>query len=87
MELWSTTLSTLIGRGKILNETNSNSITLTIKDIEFKGSTSNINVKSNNTDNFLKIQNISSRISQSFQTNNSINLELNTAVGTIFKNA
>jgi spermidine/putrescine transport system ATP-binding protein len=72
---------------KILDETNSNSIPLTIKDIEFKGSTSNINVKSNNTDNFLKIQNISSNISNSFQTNNLINVELNTAVGTIFKNA
>ena len=71
---------------KILDETSTNSLTLTIKDIEFKGSTSNINVKSNSTDNFLKIQNISSSISQSFQKNNSINVELNTAVGTIFKN-
>ena len=71
---------------KILDETSTNSLTLTIKDIEFKGSTSNINVKSNSTDNFLKIQNISSSISQSFKKNNSINVELNTAVGTIFKN-
>jgi len=71
---------------KIINEANTNSISLTIKNIEFKGSTSNINVKSNNGDNFLKIQNISSSISQSFKQGNSINIELNTAVGTIFKN-
>ena len=41
---------------------------------------------SKNGDNFLKIQNISSSISQSFQQGDSINIELNTAVGTIFKN-
>ena len=71
---------------KIISEKNSNSISVAIKDIEFKGSTSNINVKNNNSDNVLKIQNISSNISQSFQQGNSINIELNTAVGTIFKN-
>ena len=71
---------------KIINEANSNSISLDIKDIEFKGSTSNVNVKNKNNDNFLKIQNISSNISQSFHEGNSINIELNTAVGTIFKN-
>ena len=71
---------------KIKTESNTNSISLNIKDIEFKGSTSNINVENKNGDNFLKIQNISSSISQSFQQGNSINIELNTAVGTIFKN-
>ena len=71
---------------KIINEANTNSISLNIKDIEFKGSTSNINVQSKNSDNFLKIQNISSSISQSFQKDNLINIELNTTVGTIFKN-
>jgi len=71
---------------KIINEANTNSISLNIKDIEFKGSTSNINVQSKSSDNFLKIQNISSSISQSFQKDNLINIELNTTVGTIFKN-
>ena len=71
---------------KIKAESNTNSISLNIKDIEFKGSTSNINVENKNGDNFLKIQNISSSISQSFQQGNLINIELNTAVGTIFKN-
>ncbi len=71
---------------KIINEANTNSIGLSIKDIEFKGSTSNINVKSNSGDNFLKIQNISSSISQTLQKDNSINLEINTSSGTIFKN-
>jgi len=71
---------------KIKAESNTNSISLNIKEIEFKGSTSNINVENKNGDNFLKIQNISSSISQSFKQGNSINIELNTAVGTIFKN-
>jgi len=71
---------------KIINEANTNSIGLSIKDIEFKGSTSNINAKSNSGDNFLKIQNISSSISQKLQKDNSINLEINTSSGTIFKN-
>ena len=71
---------------QIINVASTNSISLTIKDIEFKGSTSNINVQSKSSDNFLKIQNISSSISQSFQKDNLINIELNTTVGTIFKN-
>jgi spermidine/putrescine transport system ATP-binding protein len=71
---------------QILNKSNSNSIELLIKDIEFRGSTSNLNVKSKNNKNYLKIQNISSNISNNFQQGNSINLEFNTALGTIFKN-
>jgi spermidine/putrescine transport system ATP-binding protein len=71
---------------KIISQANTNSISLAIKDIEFKGSTSNINVKTKNSGNFVKIQNISSNISQSFQQGNSVNIEFNTAVGTIFKN-
>ena len=71
---------------KILSQSNSNSIELLIKDIEFRGPTSNLNVKSKNSDKYLKIQNISSNISQAFKQGASINLEFNTEFGTIFKN-
>jgi ABC-type sulfate/molybdate transport systems ATPase subunit len=70
---------------KILNQNNSNSIEVIIKDLEFRGSTSNLNVKSRHSEKYLKIQNISSNISQSFQQGDVINVELNTGVGTIFK--
>jgi spermidine/putrescine transport system ATP-binding protein len=70
---------------KILNQNNSNSIEVIIKDVEFRGSTSNLNVKSKHSEKYLKIQNISSNISQSFQQGDVINVELNTGVGTIFK--
>ena len=69
---------------KILNSKNDNSLELIIRDIEFKGSTSNINAKSSLSDNILKIQNISSNISQSFSEGDSIQVELNTSGGTIF---
>lgn len=70
---------------KILSQSNSNSIELIIKDIEFRGPTSNLNVKSKNSDKYLKIQNISSNISQTFKQGASVNLEFNTELGTIFK--
>ena len=70
---------------KILSQSNSNSIELIIKDIEFRGPTSNLNVKSKNSDKYLKIQNISSNISQAFKQGASINLEFNSSLGTIFK--
>ena len=70
---------------KILSQSNSNSIELLIKDIEFRGPTSNLNVKSKNSDNYLKIQNISTNISQAFKQGASINLEFNTEFGTVFK--
>ena len=69
---------------KILNNKGPNSIELIISDIEFKGSTSNVNAKSNFSNNTLKIQNISSNISKSFSVDSSIQIELNTKGGTIF---
>ena len=69
---------------KILDNQNSKSLELIIRDIEFKGSTSNINAKSSLSDNILKIQNISSNISKSFSLGDSIHVELNTSGGTIF---
>ena len=70
---------------KILSQSNSSSIELIIKDIEFRGPTSNLNVKSKNSEKYLKIQNISSSISQTFQKGAAINLEFNSELGTIFK--
>ena len=70
---------------KILDQSSSNSIEVIIKDVEFRGSTSNLNVKSQHSEKYLKIQNISSNISQPFQQGDVINVELNTGVGTIFK--
>ena len=55
-----------------------------IKDISFKGSTSTINVTMKREMHFLKIQNISSNISQSLSIGTSINIEFNTKLGTIF---
>jgi ABC-type Fe3+/spermidine/putrescine transport system ATPase subunit len=70
---------------KIVNQSNSISIEVIIKDVEFIGSTSNLNVKNRHSEKYLKIQNISSNISQSFQKGDVINVELNTGVGIIFK--
>ena len=55
-----------------------------IKDISFKGSTSIINAINENGDAFLKIQNISSNISQSLSVGDLINIEFNTEFGSIF---
>ena len=63
---------------------NENSMQVKIKDISFKGSTSTINVTNEKGDAFLKIQNISSNISQSLSIGTSINIEFNTKLGTIF---
>ena len=69
---------------QIVNSKNTNSLELTIRDIEFKGSTSNINAKSSLSDKILKIQNISSNVSQSFKEGDPIQVELNTSGGAIF---
>ncbi len=69
---------------KILERKNTNSLELIIKDIEFKGSTSNINAKNSLNNNTLKIQNISSNISKSFNEGDKIHIELNTIGGSIF---
>ena len=63
---------------------NENSMQVKIKDISFKGSTSIINAINENGDAFLKIQNISSNISQSLSVGDLINIEFNTEFGSIF---
>ena len=63
---------------------NENSMQVKIKDISFKGSTSTINVTNEKGDAFLKIQNISSNISQSLSTGTLISIEFNTKLGSIF---
>ncbi len=68
---------------KLVNK-NENSMQVKIKDISFKGSTSTINVANEKGDAFLKIQNISSNISQSLSKGASINIEFNTKLGSIF---
>ena len=63
---------------------NENSIRIKIKDISFKGSTSTINATNENEDALLKIQNISSNISQSLSVGTYIDVEFNTKYGSIF---
>ena len=65
-------------------EKNENSMQVKIKDISFKGSTSIINAINENGDAFLKIQNISSNISQSLSVGDLISIEFNTEFGSIF---
>ena len=63
---------------------NENSMKVKIRDISFKGSTSTINATNENEDKLLKIQNISSNISQSLSVGTYINVEFNTELGSIF---
>lgn len=63
---------------------NENSMQVKIRDISFKGSTSTINATNEKGDAFLKIQNISSNISQSLSTGTLISIEFNTKLGSIF---
>ena len=63
---------------------NENSMQVKIRDISFKGSTSTINATNEKGDALLKIQNISSNISQSLSTGTLISIEFNTKLGSIF---
>ncbi len=63
---------------------NENSMRVKIRDISFKGSTSTINATNENEDALLKIQNISSNISQSLSVGTYIDVEFNTEFGSIF---
>ena len=63
---------------------NENSMKVKIKDISFKGSTSTINATNENNDVILKIQNISSNISQTLSVGTYVDVEFNTELGSIF---
>ena len=63
---------------------NENSMRVKIRDISFKGSTSTINATNENEDALLKIQNISSNISQSLSVGTYIDVVFNTEFGSIF---
>ncbi len=63
---------------------NENSMRVKIRDISFKGSTSTINATNENEDALLKIQNISSNISQSLSVGTYIDVKFNTEFGSIF---
>jgi len=69
---------------KIIDKKNDSSLELKIKEVDFKGSTSTINLLSNNSNKIIKIQNISSNISKNFSEGDSIYIEFNSNSGNIF---
>ena len=68
----------------LTNEKNENTLELKVKEIDFKGSTSTLNLLSKNSETTIKLQNISSNISKSLSENSIVNIEFNKNSGNIF---
>ncbi len=68
----------------LANEKNENTLEVKVKEIDFKGSTSTLNLLSMNLNREIKLQNISSNISKSLSKNSIVNIEFNKNTGNIF---
>ncbi len=68
----------------LTNNENENSLELKVKEIDFKGSTSTLNLLSKNSNANIKLQNISSNISKSLSENSVVYIEFNENTGNIF---
>tara|TARA_B100000029_G_scaffold494752_1_gene558908 strand:+ start:171 stop:1274 length:1104 start_codon:yes stop_codon:yes gene_type:complete len=63
-----------------------NTLELEVSEIDFKGSVSTINVMDKNSNNKIKIQNISSNVSKKYQSGSKVNILINPESGNIFSN-
>ena len=63
-----------------------NTLELEVSEIDFKGSVSTINVMDKNSNNKIKIQNISSNVSKKYQSGSKVNILINPVSGNIFSN-
>ena len=68
----------------LTNKDNENSLELKVKEIDFKGSTSTLNLLSKNSNADIKLQNISSNISKSLSEDSLVYIEFNENTGNIF---
>ncbi len=68
----------------LTDESNENSLELKVKEINFKGSTSTLDLLDKNEDKIIKLQNISSNISKSLSEGSNVKIEFNKNSGNIF---
>ena len=70
----------------IVNNNEENSIELEVSEIDFKGSVSTINLFNNDSTKKIKVQNISSNVSNTFSPGTKVNILINPNSGNIFSN-
>ena len=70
----------------ITEDNEKNTLELEVSEIDFKGSVSTINVMDKNSNNKIKIQNISSNVSKKYQSGSKVNILINPESGNIFSN-
>ena len=68
----------------LANVKNKNTLEVKVKEIDFKGSTSTLNLLSKNSNTNIKLQNISSNISKSLSEDSLVYIEFNENTGNIF---
>ena len=70
----------------IVNNNEENSIELEVSEIDFKGSVSTINLFNNDSTKKIKVQNISSNVSNTYSPGSKVNILINPNSGNIFSN-
>ena len=68
----------------LIDAKNENSLELKVNEINFKGSTSTLNLLSKSSNAIIKLQNISSNISKTLSENSTVHIEFNNNSGNIF---